>query len=155
MQGYAHLPLGKNPKYFLDLELEKDKKWFPACINGNAESLWVAYDQNKNKLTGFIIAHQPSSAKVEIDLLLILKEYRRKGIGKALVYHAIESFPAVTTCEVDPFQLANDATLAFYQAIGFVNQGIPTTGKSIYGIHYKDLYYHFTYDVAVHNKASN
>ncbi len=151
-QECAHLPLGKNPVYFLELALESDKKWFPECVNGNAESIWVAYDQDKNKLAGLIVADQASFAKIEIGLILILKEYRRKGIGKALIYHAIDSFPAAATCEVHPFQF-DDVALAFYKAIGFVNQGISTIDEiNIYGIHYKDMYYHFTYDIAAQSQ---
>jgi len=50
IKGYAHLPLGKNPVYFIELELEIDKERFIECVNGEAESLWVACDQDENSL---------------------------------------------------------------------------------------------------------
>jgi len=147
-KGYTHLPLGRDPTYFIELELERDKKWLPECVDSSAESIWIAYDQDKNKLAGFIVAYQSSYAKVEIDLLLILKEYRKRGIGKRLVYHAIDSFPNVATCGVHVLRFANEETLAFYKTIGFVNQGIPTVDEIAYGTPYKDIAYYLTYDVA-------
>ncbi len=149
-KGYTHLPLGRDPIYFIELELERDKKWLPECVSESTESIWIAYDQDKNKLAGFIVAYQSSYAKVEIDLLLILKEYRKKGIGKALVYHAIDSFPDVATCGVHALRFDNEETLVFYKAIGFVNQGIPTVDEIAYGTPYKDTAYYLTYDVAKH-----
>ncbi len=90
-----------------------------------------------------------------IGILLILKEYRRKGIGKALIYHAIDSFSDVTICEVYTLKFANEETLAFYQAIGFVNQGIPTIDETtMFGIHYKEMFYHFTYDLPLRHTMS-
>lgn len=147
--GYTHLPLGKDPTYFLELELENDKKWFPECINGNAESLWVACDQKNNSIAGLLVAHKSSAEKMELDLLLIVKEYRAKGIGKAFIHHAINVFSPITTCEVYPLRFANDETLGFYQALGFVNQGIPANDKvNIYGISYNDMYYYFMFDLS-------
>lgn len=99
-----------------------------------------------------ILAHQSSITKTELDLLLILKEYRKQGIGRALVYHAVNSFPTIATCETYLLQFANNATFIFYQTIGFINQGIPIVDKiNLWGIHYKDMYYHFTYDVKNNN----
>ncbi len=145
--GYPE-PLASNPAYFLALELEEDKKWFPECIAGNAESLWVAYDQTANALAGLIVAHQSSAEVMEIDLLLILKKYRGNGIGKALIHHAINAFPDSTLCEVYPLKFNNKVTLAFYEAVGFVNHGAPTFDKiNLYGVPYKDMYYHLTYAI--------
>lgn len=145
--GYAHLPLGKNPQYYLDLELEEDKKWFVDCIEEKApELLWVADDRANDTVAGLIIAGNISDITMEINLLLILKKYRRHGIGKCLVQHALASFPDVSWCVVYPLRFANDDTLKFYQSVGFVNQGIPDIDRlNIYGIPYKDMYYCFTY----------
>ncbi len=144
--GYSHLPIGKDPEYYLALELEYEKQWFQECINGTAESLWIAYDQLHHTIAGLIIAHQESRHTMEIDLLFVAQEYRGKGIGKILIHHAIEEFPKIVTCEVYPLKFANDPTLTFYQAVGFINQGEPADDKvNLHGIPYKDMYFHFTY----------
>ncbi len=150
LKAYAHLDLGKNPDYYLELELEEDKVWFPKCIQGETDDKFiVAHNASNNTITGFIIVHKEKDSVGIIDLLLILKEYRGQGIGKALVHQTFEVLPEVKTWEVTPFRLENKDTLAFYEKLGFKNMGIPTfTETSIYGFPYSELYFQYQLDLS-------
>lgn len=142
-QGYSHIELGKNPAHFLELELAHDQEWFPDIIkNKSASELFlVGYDDEKNAIMGFIIVHKTSENDLEIDLLLILKEYRGMKLGKSLITQALNHFPEVTMCHVHPLRFANESTLKFYESIGFINMGIPTTDAlCIYGIPFSEMY---------------
>jgi len=115
ISSYAHLPVGHNPNYYLDMEIEEDKEWFPACIAKEVKDvLLVAHDTINDKIVGLIGEHQDSRDELKIDLLLILKAYRGRGIDKRLVCNFLQSFPDAKSCVVYPFQYSNEATLSFY-----------------------------------------
>lgn len=136
----------KDPSFYFEQELERDKELFADCVNGNAKAkLFIAYNEVTKCILGFVLMSEESdAATITIELLLILKEFRKKGIGRKLVYYGINSFPNAQQCWVYPLNFSSDAHF-FYQSIGFVNRGIPSIDKTtIYGISYKDIYYHFT-----------
>lgn len=149
-QGYSHIELGKNPAHFLELELAHDQEWFPDIVKNKSESelFLVGYDEEKNAIMGFIIVHKMSESTLEIDLLLILKEYRGMKLGKSLIAQALNHFPEVTICHVHPLRFANESTLRFYESIGFINMGLPTIDAlCIYGIPYSEMYLHYQLDL--------
>lgn len=145
-QGYSHLPLGQNPEYFLELDLAYDQQWFPEIINNNSDSaiMLVGYDDENDRLMGFIIIHKDTESSVLIDLLLIAKEYRGLKLGKTLISQALNYFPDIDYCRVTPIRFANEATLKFYESVGFVNMGPSTIdGLCIYGIPYNQMYWNY------------
>lgn len=143
--GYAHLELGKNPDYFLELELQNDASWLPACIQGTTqEQMLVAYDQQKETAAGFLISHLHDPRTLELDLLLVDAPYRGKGIGKKLIFQAIALSGTITSCIVYPLRYANADTLAFYRAIGFTDLGPDRREQqNVYGIKCSDMYLHY------------
>lgn len=145
--GYKDTPLGKNPNFFIELELENDKKIFPNHIEDKNAKFLLACDESNNKIVGFIIGHKDSAVEMEIDLLLILKEYRKKGIGRKLVKTLLVSFPEIKTCFVHPFKNANQATLTFYESLGFVKNEAYENDQIVFiGLPYTDLYFYYTYE---------
>ncbi len=77
---------------------------------------------------------------IEIDLLIIDKEYRRLGLGKKLIYAALETYKECKTCTVYCFS-HNEKALAFYESQGFVVMGPgPKDRINNYGISYAELY---------------
>lgn len=147
--GYAHLDLGKNPDHFLELELQNDAVWLPACIQGTTqEQILVAYDQQTQTCAGFLIFHLHDPRTLELDLLLVDAPYRGKGIGKKLIYQAIALSKGITSCVVYPLRYANANTLAFYRTIGFVYLGPDRREhRNVYGIKCSDMYLHYRLDV--------
>ena len=147
--GYAHLELGKNPDYFLELELQNDASWLPACIQGTTqEQILIAYDQQRQTCAGFLIFHLHAPRTLELDLLLIDAPYRGTGIGKKLIFAAIALSSQITSCIVYPLRYANTDTLAFYRAIGFADLGPDTRNKiNVYGINCADMYLYYRLDI--------
>lgn len=147
---YAHFPLGQNPDYFLELELEADKHWFARCIEDKTNDYFlIDYDNKKSTIVGLIIVNQVTSNILQIKLFLVAKEYRRHGLGRALFYAALDQFKSVSTCVVYPLNApSNEPTVAFYRSLGFENRGPANFDKiNIYGIAYSDMYYYFALDL--------
>lgn len=138
--NYAHLSLGKDPDHALSLDLENDKKLFPDCVNMvDKDRLFVAYDDEKKFVVGLIVFHKEAAYLLEIDLLLIDKEYRTKGIGKNLVQKALSYFKDIKACGVHVFN-KNYQAINFYQKLGFINKGSgPENKNTVYGISYKEI----------------
>lgn len=148
-KAYAHLSLGKNPDYFLELDLKQDEQTFYELVKTPGDTrLHIAYDGELKRVAGLIVFHKEHEDIVELDLLLVDKDYRRMGIGKKLVRDAIATFKNIKTCLVYPIQHANNETLRFYQSMGFKNMGVgPENKKNIYGIKYSEMHFHFRFDL--------
>lgn len=80
----------------------------------------VAEDEEKQKVAGFILArkqHGPGSHIVTID---ILPEYRRAGLGTALMQQAQERLKQLQARRVRlETAVENAAAIAFYQRLGY------------------------------------
>ena len=78
-----------------------------------------------DKAVGFICLKETGRATVEIHVMGVLKDYHRKGIGKALFEEAKKlaikkgySFMQVKTVQVGRYE-DYDKTNLFYQSLGF------------------------------------
>lgn len=138
---YADLPFGLNPEYYLKIDVDHDEETFCNSIKevGNSR-LYIAYNQAHEDLAGLMLFHKEESS-VEIDLLLVAKEYRRMGIGKKLVKTACRYYQDSQFCGVYAFK-RNQEALSFYTALGFIIQGSGPEDKynSVYGMSYEELY---------------
>ena len=141
MQYYADLPFGKNAGHYLRVDVDHDEDIFINSIKEVESSrLYIAYDQADSRIAGLILFHQEESS-VEIDLLLVAKEYRRMGIGKKLVQAACSYYQDSQFCSVYAFK-RNQEALKFYTALGFDIQGPGPEDKynSFYDMSYAELY---------------
>ena len=147
--AYSHLCIGQDPDFYLDKELKEDIAWFEECISLESNySLYVAVDGIPQDVAGFIISHKEDKTTLLIDLLLVCKKYRNKGIGKELVRSTIGVFKDVQTCVVYPFGCSeNQTTLNFYRSVGFKDLGPADVDKEAYGIPYIDLYRYLRLDL--------
>lgn len=91
--------------------------------NGSSELFWCAYDESK--VVGFIYLHKTGKDTIELYVIGVLKEYHRRGIGKALFECAKKaikesgySFMQVKTVKMGKCQ-EYDNTNKFYLSIGF------------------------------------
>lgn len=156
VEAYAHLPIGKDPDYFLDKDLETDKTWFAQCLAGQTDDYFlVAQDVENNRIAGFLIVRLVAPDTLQLELFMVGKDYRRHGVGRALFYASLKPFRGISTCIVYPFSApANEPTLAFYRSLGFENRGPANLDKiNTYGIAYRDMYYHFALDLPTHGTS--
>lgn len=80
------------------------------------------------EIIGFLLALTPPSGSLVIDLIAVAPHGQGKGVGKALISAAEQHCQATTmrpgtTCVLTTrtgTQLANAASMAFYQRLGFV-----------------------------------
>lgn len=117
---FNYLNIKDDPAAQLEAELAQDAQNFPEYINalGN-ERLYVAWDTEKNIPCGLITFHKKNNTTVQIDLLLVAAGYRHQGIGKQLVNSVYNAFNGITANFVYPLRYHNEATLQFYQSLGF------------------------------------
>ena len=67
--------------------------------------------------------------------------YRRTGIGRTLFKAAVKDFSSVITWIVEPFAIGNDATIRFYESLGFINYGfVCDASLGSYGVPRNQLY---------------
>lgn len=153
LKSYTHLIEPNKVDYFLNKELANDQEIFPKAINDlNHEKLHIAYDDDKKHIVGFLLFHIEEEI-IELDLLLIDKNYRRKGIGKKLIINAIDTFKQAESVIVYPLSIDNIDTLNFYESIGFINFGpSPMEGTNAYGVNYHKMHYYFKLDCIWYRK---
>lgn len=147
---YSNFALGKNPNYYLELDIKNDAKSFPDYINSiNNKRILIAFDNKKNCIVGLLTFHKEEKL-LELDLLLISKDNRKQGIGKKLVHKSLSTFSNIDQCVVYPLKFGNDSALKFYESLGFENLGSYNSDElNSYGIKYKDM--HFYYKMRINN----
>ena len=146
--AYPHLPIGKNADRFLDQEIDQELQWISECIASESDSsVYVALDNENNRIVGVVLSHKIDETTLLLDLLLVRKECRKRGVGKALIHASIKAFDDVRACiaYTDSCE-ENNATLRFYTLLGFKNIG-PVNLEHIYGIEYKNLHSCFRLDL--------
>lgn len=147
---YSHLPIGQNPDYFLEKDLELDTQNFKNYLEQDSgyDFLRVAYDVKNIKIVGIINFHFTQKNIIEIDLLIVDKVCRGQGVGKKLVNSLIKDFQDLQKIIVMPYQLGNEKTLNFYYSLGFKNLGLPGDEKDFtYNIEKSKLYYLLELDI--------
>jgi ribosomal protein S18 acetylase RimI-like enzyme len=139
---YTHLPIAHNPEYYLNLDLNYDRRLFADCVNRiGCERLYVAFDKAHRKLAGFVAFHREIEGIGEIYLLMIDKNYRRMGLGKKLLDAAIHSM-----ADVDFWGLYvhayNEQARTFYASLGFeyLGLGLKADVKIYPGITYGQIF---------------
>ena len=146
---YQHLGIERDVKEDLQKELTMDAESFAQLVTPKgSERLHIAWDTENNIPCGLIAFSQHENNDVSLDLLLVDKKYRQKGIGKKLVHSIFQIFTDTRALIVCPFQFNNESTLKFYESLGFKNLGLaPVDKTNCHGIRYSDLYYYYRLDV--------
>ncbi len=140
IKHYAHTPIGKDPDYYLGLDIANDNTLYPECAqNIGNEKLWIAYDQERDKVVGLIMFHQEHKDCVEVDLLLVDQHYRRQGLGKRLMQAALAPYEGIKRVGVCVFS-HNYPALTFYQLLGFEMKTLPEERTTLYGLPFAELY---------------
>jgi ribosomal protein S18 acetylase RimI-like enzyme len=110
-------------EYFRDSELQSKAQQFEQAIHHAIESseaceAYVA--KSKNNIVGFSCIIQTKPQHWYLGPFAVLPEYRRQGIGKILIKHALEfarhyggGIVAVVT------RWYNEAAIRFYQSMNF------------------------------------
>jgi GNAT superfamily N-acetyltransferase len=146
LNSYSHLTVGQSPDYFLELELENDKRQFIRYIQD--QRLYVACDASTHRIIGFVSFHIESHV-MTLDLLLVVYDYRGCGVGKALIKTALQNSSDIDNCAVFPFCYGNDAALKFYELLGFVPCEMPQKMTiNFYGIPYADMHLYYKLNLA-------
>lgn len=116
--------MGDYPREALVEDLANDRKNFEKAIKHEDNSyLIAAFDDERKTCAGFLFFRKITEDTVELDLFLVLKEYRGKGVGKKLVNAVINYFSTTKQCYADTHRCYNDTAKKFYEKMGFVNQG--------------------------------
>jgi Acetyltransferase (GNAT) family. len=146
---YQHLNVNRDVDKDLQEELVGDAENFPQLIDSwGAERLQIAWDVENNIPCGLLVFSQHAHNEVLLDLLLVDKNYRGKGIGKKLVRSVVQIFKDIKAMIVYPIQFNNDDTLKFYESLGFKNFGLASEDKiNSHGIRHSDMYYYFRLDM--------
>ncbi|MBO4866075.1 MAG: GNAT family N-acetyltransferase [Ruminococcus sp.] len=102
-------------------EVEKSREKF---ISESAEQTFIAAEEN-GEYVGFLCLKQTGNATVELAVMGVLKEYHRRGFGKALFEEAVKtakaegySFMQVKTVRMGMYE-EYDMTNLFYISCGF------------------------------------
>src|SRR5579871_946456 len=136
---YTHTPIGKDPDYYLGLDIINDTKQYPECAqNTGNEKLWIAYDQEQAKVIGLIMFHLEHEDTVEVDLLLVEQNYRHQGIGKRLMQAVLMPYEEIKRVGVCVFS-HNYPALTFYQSLRFESKTLPEDRTTLYGLPFEEL----------------
>lgn len=93
---------------------------------------------------------------LQLDLLLVGKEYKRHGIGTKLIKIALECFADATFCIVYPLRFGNNETLKFYESLGFINCGFgPENKLNSYGVSYDKMHFFYKMDTCIKRTQNN
>ena len=102
-------------------EVEESREKF---IAESAEQTFIAAEEN-GEYVGFLCLKETGNATVELAVMGVLKEYHRRGIGKALFEEAVKtakaegySFMQVKTVRMGMYE-DYDRTNLFYLSCGF------------------------------------
>lgn len=139
-EHFCHIELGNNPDPYLEKELAADEQDFKQLLSAQNNRMMIALDNTA--IVGLILFHRENTI-LELDLLLIHADYRKKGIGTTLVQAMLTAHFDAYKCIVYPIR-GNEAAIKFYEKLGFINHGIPQNNKhNIYGIAYTDMYWQY------------
>lgn len=155
--GYSHTVLGKNPDYYLEKDLQLDEVLFHQAVKADGQArLCIAHDTKSNRTVGLLLFHRENEKSLKLDLFMINKEYRGKGIGRKLLQIALTAFPNITTCDVYVLRFANENTQKFYQAMGFQCLGLaPQEVAELTGLSWSELAFHYRLNIVVNAKMDN
>ncbi len=149
LRSYSHLIDPNKVDYLLNIELVRDEQLFRKIVGHEVnDRLHIAYDNNKKKIAGILSFHQEEH-NLELDLLLVDKEYRKMGIGRKLVLSVKDVCDGIKSIIVTPLKIDNAPTLKFYESLGFKNLGtIQSDQKNIYGVAYSDMYFYYVWTLS-------
>lgn len=137
--GYKNNPIitsGQLDKFLA--EYVALRKWgYESAIENNHDDhqIVVACDKNTQEICGLCDFEKQTNQwdsttkRVYIHFIATNKKSRQRGIGTALLNHALEAYKNdtdVTMCELTTLAYANDATQKFYEKRDFCNKGLVT-----------------------------
>jgi GNAT superfamily N-acetyltransferase len=96
----------------------------------------------EGELTGALVANWTSNTTVELRHLAVRTQGQRKGVGKQLVRHLVETALATGCSEI--VTCARNTSLAFFIALGFVpvsDEVLEHSAFSRFGISFRHLRY--------------
>lgn len=145
---YTNFDLGQNPDKYIESELAMESKEYPHIIDDSDYLFFVAIVAGS--IAGFIISSKKQQA-VQIDLLLVNKDYRGQGVGTALIgftYDQIKKhFSKIRIVEVYVLKENIDA-INFYQRNGFVKSVMADQCRmTTYGIKFADMFYYLVRNI--------
>ncbi|MBT9142755.1 MAG: dTDP-fucosamine acetyltransferase [Dehalococcoidia bacterium] len=113
--SYEYDRFHSDPAFPRDKSDELHGRWIVNCCNGLADEVLVA---TSDKLRGFITCKINDSLGI-IDMVGVLKDAQRKGIGTILVYEALQWFKDKVNCVDIGTQNRNIPALRLYINAGF------------------------------------
>ncbi len=145
---YTGLPLAENPDTLLEEDLVPDREMFIHAI----KNTWLYIACENTKIIGFI-AFSREQATVNIDLLLVHKDYRNKKVGKGLLNTALTAFNDIETCTLIVLD-KNISARKLYESYGFVLQEMPNDIKQHFPAEYNYIYLFYTLKLRKHKAAA-
>lgn len=144
-KAYSAYDFGKNPDVYLNQDLVHDRARFIHALDGkDTVRLYVARTHDHKTILGLIMVSALKAETAEVDLLIVAKEARGSGVGRALIAAARKNFKGLKKMVVTPFSQGNEATLKFYERAGFVCKGpYSKEGLNTFGAPYKEVYLYY------------
>ncbi len=144
---YEHLDLGKNAEQSIKQELEYENRLFYSYIADQLPGK-IIIACSANNPVGLIALRYYKPDTLEIELLIIDKNYRGLNIGRKLVEaglkYFVNKYNDIKYCTVYPFNKADKKVLSFYESLGFVNCGAPQESRfTPSNASYKDIYFYY------------
>ncbi|UCD13435.1 MAG: ribosomal protein S18-alanine N-acetyltransferase [Thermoplasmatales archaeon] len=115
------------------------ERYSPMIFNKFYESFSEGFlvAEKAKKIVGFIIGIKTSNETVRIPMLAVHKNYRRQGVGSALITQMLKKLRLQNIQHIDlEVKTSNTAAIQFYKKHGFViTENIPSfyqTGEDAY-----------------------
>ena len=130
INGYPTSPAAQNPEllevYLANMAAAFDSIFEEKQLKDERQRLFVAvvYEKDELQIVGFCFSQQISENQAYIRYIVVHKNYRHRGIGRALLTATLDSYPYITSCELRTFAYGNEKIHAFYEKHGFVSDKI-------------------------------
>ncbi|PPK84319.1 acetyltransferase (GNAT) family protein [Neolewinella xylanilytica] len=105
-----------------DRLVEEAKGTVEAALRSKRHTVWVAWDEKKRSLAGYLVLHHRSGALAVVDQLIVRKGDRGTGVAKTLWEHAVET-DAPGKELLAAVRYYNERALAFFGGRGLENTG--------------------------------
>jgi len=121
-------------KDILSKDFDSEKKiesWRNTIKNSGKKSKYICVAKCKDKVVGFCLVSKKEKFN-ELDVLYVLPEYQRMGIGKKLLDRAIGWLGEKKEGKLK-VALYNDNAVSFYEKYGFVKTGVTSRTRLLNG----------------------
>ncbi|MDY6765021.1 MAG: ribosomal protein S18-alanine N-acetyltransferase [Halobacteria archaeon] len=110
----------------LRVEKECFDEWSPHLLIqlcGRTETLLVCEDESEGDITGYALGILTNSTHARVMSLGVRKEYRRQGIGRALMEELLDVFRNKDISNVElEVRVSNTAAQELYESLGFTKE---------------------------------